>query len=54
MLVLVVTHDFADYKRGDKITDPALIAEIRDSANAVNVVATNLPDEEPAADATKT
>lgn len=47
-LALIVTHDFADYKRGDHITDPDLIKEIRASSNESNVVLTNLLDEEPA------
>lgn len=46
---LVVTNPFADYARGDQITDPALVAEIRDSHNAGNVVAVQVPDTAPAA-----
>lgn len=45
MLALVVTNAFADYQRGDQITDPEKVAELRDSHNAANVVAVNLPDE---------
>jgi hypothetical protein len=35
---LIVTNDFGDYKRGDQITDAALVDEIRASHNASNVV----------------
>ena len=44
MLALVVTHAFADFKVGDHITDPAQIAELKDSSSAVNVVQVSLPD----------
>jgi hypothetical protein len=44
MLALIVTNSFGDYAKGDQVTDPATIAAIRDSANAANVVAVNLPD----------
>lgn len=43
---LVVTNQFADYARGDQITDPALVAELRDSHNAGNVVAVSVPDQD--------
>ena len=49
MLALVVTNDFADYKRGDQITDPAVIAEIREAGQEANVVPIQAPDPEPAA-----
>ena len=45
MLVLVVTPDFAQYKRGDQITDAAEIARVRESENHANVVAVSRPDE---------
>ena len=44
MQTLVVTNAFADYARGDFITDKALIADILDSSNSANVVMTALPD----------
>jgi hypothetical protein len=44
MLALTVVHDFGPYTRGDKITDPALIAEIKDSENHANVVQVDVPD----------
>ena len=44
MQALVVTNAFADYARGDFITDKALIADILDSSNSANVVMTALPD----------
>jgi hypothetical protein len=44
MLALTVTADFADYKRGDHITDPEKIAAIKDSANVANVVQVVLPE----------
>ncbi len=49
MLALTVTADFADYKRGDHITDAEKIAAIKDSANVANVVQVVLPDPPPAA-----
>lgn len=48
MLTLVVTHNFAQYQRGDQIRDPAEIARIRESENHANVVATDLPEPVPA------
>ena len=45
MIQLVVIHDFADFKRGDHITDPAAVEQYRDSAN---VVAVSAPEPEPA------
>ncbi len=50
-LHLIVTADFADFKRGDCITDPDKVAEIRDSHNAARVVPINAPDDKPAAPA---
>jgi len=47
MLALTVTNAFGDYAKGAQITDPATIAAIRNSANASNVVAVNLPDAAP-------
>lgn len=47
---LIVTNPFGDYQRGDQISDPATIAEIRASHNAANVVPITAPAE-PAADA---
>ena len=44
MLALVVTHAFADFGVGDHITDPAQIAKLKESSNAVNVVQVSLPD----------
>lgn len=32
--ILVVVHPFADYQRGDRITDPAKIAEVLAGENA--------------------
>lgn len=32
--VLVVVHPFADYKRGDRIEDPAVIASVLAGENA--------------------
>ncbi len=49
MLALTVTADFADYKRGDHITDAEKIAAIKDSANVASVVQVVLPDPPPAA-----
>ena len=46
--ILVVTNDFADFKRGDQITDPAQIAKLIESGNVSNVVPVNLPEEPPA------
>ncbi len=51
MLALTVTADFADYKRGDHITDAEKIAAIKESANVANVVQVVLPDPPPAAPA---
>lgn len=47
MLALIVTNAFADFAKGEQITDPALIAELKDSTNAANVVQVNLPDAPP-------
>lgn len=44
MLALTVVHGFGPYKRGDQITDPALIAETKDSENHANVVQVNIDD----------
>ena len=44
MLALIVTADFGDYRRGDQITDPEIVAALRDSTNAGNVVPVVLPD----------
>lgn len=49
MLVLTVTNDFADYKRGDQITDPAQIAAVREAGQEANVVPVHLPDAAPIA-----
>ena len=49
MLALTVTADFADYKRGDHITDAEKIAAIKESSNVANVVQVVLPDPPPAA-----
>lgn len=38
MIKLIVTNDFGDYQRGDQITDPDKVAEIRAGHNAANVV----------------
>ncbi|QOR55281.1 MAG: hypothetical protein SHS37scaffold220_50 [Phage 67_12] len=43
---LVVTSDFADYKRGDQITDPDTVAAIRDSNNASSVVPVDVTDDD--------
>ncbi len=51
MLALVVTNAFADYAKGAQITDPALVAELKDSTNAANVVQVILPDAPVAEDA---
>ena len=51
MLALIVTNAFGDHAKGAQITDPATIAAIRDSANAANAVAVNLPDPPAAPDA---
>lgn len=48
MFALVVVHDFGSHKRGDQITDPVIIAKLRESENHANVVAVNLPDVPPA------
>jgi len=48
MLALVVTNDFAGYKRGDQITDPAQIAKIREAGQDANVVPIQVPDIVPA------
>ena len=37
-MVLVVVHQFASYKRGDKITDAEEVKKILASANAHSVV----------------
>ena len=42
--ILIVTNDFADFKRGDKITDPAQIADIEQGGNQSNVVGVHVPD----------
>lgn len=34
--ILVVVHPFGDYQRGDRITDPAKIAEVLAGENAGN------------------
>ena len=44
MLALTVTAAFADYQRGDQITDPDQIEAIKASANAASVVQVILPD----------
>lgn len=44
MLALTVTAAFANYERGDQITDPTEIEAIKASVNAANVVQVNLPD----------
>jgi hypothetical protein len=41
MYVLTVIHPFANYKRGDQITDPAAVQKILDSENAPKVVRVN-------------
>jgi len=38
MLALVVTHAFGNYAKGDQITDPALVEELKDSPNVVRVM----------------
>lgn len=48
MLALVVTNAFGDYRRGDWITDPDQVDEIRGSDQDVNVVAVTVPDAAPA------
>lgn len=45
MQALIIAADFADFKRGDQITDPALIDATMAGQNAVNVVRVNLPDQ---------
>jgi hypothetical protein len=42
---LIVTNDFGDYKRGDRITDQKVIDEIRAGQNASNVVPVVVADE---------
>jgi len=42
---LIVTNDFGDYKRGDRITDQKVIDEIRAAQNASNVVPVVVADE---------
>lgn len=44
MQALTVTHHFASYKPGDKITDPAVIAAVLSSDNASRVVRITVPD----------
>jgi hypothetical protein len=41
MKTLTVIHAFGDYRRGDRITDPARIAEVLAGENACHVVATH-------------
>lgn len=38
MFALTVVYPFANYKRGDQITDPETIQKILDSENAPKVV----------------
>lgn len=47
MIALTVTADFADFKRGDQITDPALVTATLAGSNAVNVVRVTLPNPAP-------
>ncbi len=47
MWVLTVVRDFGDFRRGDQITDPQLIAQILQSPNAANVVKTIAPNPQP-------
>lgn len=44
MLALVVTSPFAEYQRGDQITDPARIAKIREAGQDANTVPIEVPD----------
>ena len=43
MYVLTVIHPFANYKRGDLVTDPEAVQKILDSENAPKVVRVNPP-----------
>jgi hypothetical protein len=54
MIILTVTAPFADYQRGDQITDPDKIKAIRASSNAANVVPVKVPDAPKAARAAHT
>lgn len=45
MKTLIVIHPFADYQRGDKITDAAEIAQVLDGENAHHVNAVEATDE---------
>lgn len=41
---LVVTIPFADYQKGDKITDAKVVADVLDSPQAPHVVKVAAPD----------
>jgi len=43
-LALVVTGAFGEYRKGEKITDAAKVAEISESPDARHTVRFNLPD----------
>ena len=43
MYVLTVIHPFANYKRGDQITDPEAVQKILVSENAPKVVRVTAP-----------
>jgi hypothetical protein len=42
---LIVTNSFGDYQRGDWITDPKEIDDVRAGHNAANVVPVDVPEE---------
>ncbi len=50
-IALVVTQPFADYAKGDQITDPKTVAAILDG-HSHRVVKTNVPDPAPVAQTT--
>jgi hypothetical protein len=52
MQVLVVTNPMRGYKIGDRITDPALIAEIRASEHAHHAVLSDHADVQTPTEAT--
>lgn len=43
---LIVTADFADFKRGDRITDPELVEQLPQGSNHANVVRVVAPKPE--------
>ena len=44
-IVLSVSNPFDSYRRGDRITDPAKVKEVLESAHAADVVKVSQPDE---------